>query len=164
LPLQTNFQMTVIRPQKKRWKKPLLIGGFLTVVAIAVAYWIVATEKFSDTSSRKAAYTVNATDLIREFKQNDSAANAKYTDKIITVTGTVSALEAPDSTTVNIKMEDPETKDIILFAFQEQHLEEGKMLKVGDLVSIKGSCSGGSIDGILELLKIEFKRSALNKN
>ena len=155
--------MPVTNPRKKRWKKPLLIGGFLIVVGVAVTYWVVATEKFADTSSRKAAYTVNAGDLIREFKQNDSAANAKYADKIITVNGTISALEAPDSATVNVKMEDPETKDLIIFAFQEQHLEEAKTLKVGDAVSIKGSCSGGSIDGILELLKIEFKRSALNK-
>ena len=155
--------MTQTKPQKRRWIKPLIIGGFLAVVAGAVTYWIVATEKFSDTSNRKAAHTVNALDLMREFKQNDSLANQKYTDKIITVNGTVSALEAPDSSTVNVKMEDPETKDLIIFAFQEQHLAEGKSLKVGDSVSIKGSCSGGSIDGILELMKIEFKRSALNK-
>ncbi len=156
--------MADTKTKKRRWKKPLFIGGFIAVIAVAVIYWIVATEKFSDTSSRKAAYTVNALDLIHEFRQNDTVANKKYSDKIITVNGTVSDLEAPDSTTVNVKMTDTTTGDFIIFAFQEQHLDEGKTLKIGDHVSIKGSCSGGSLDGILQTIKIDFKRSALNKN
>jgi len=148
---------------KKSWKRPLLITSLIVVLAAAVTYWYVATEKFSDTSNKKANYTVNAIDFIREFQENDSLANAKYADKIITVNGTVSELEAPDTSTVNVKIIDTTTNNFIIFAFQEQHLTEGKGLKVGDPVSIKGSCSGGSLNSILEVIKIDFKRAALNK-
>lgn len=154
-------QMTT--QQKRRWKKPLLIGGLLAVAGAAVTYWIVATEKFADTSNRKAAYTVNAIDFIREFVANDNLANAKYTDKIITVNGTVSALEAPDSTTVNVKFIDTTSGSFAIFAFQEQHLAEGKSLKVGDQVSLKGSCSGSIYSDILGTTSITFKRAALNQ-
>ncbi|HEX7844773.1 MAG TPA: hypothetical protein VF476_03170 [Chitinophagaceae bacterium] len=149
--------------KRKRWKKPLIIGGFLVVIGVAVAYWFVATEKFADTSNRKAAHTVNAIDLIKEFIANDSLANKKYTGKIITVNGTVSELEAPDSTTVNVKFVDTTTGSFLNFQFQEQHLAEGKGLKVGDSVSIKGSCSGSIYSDILGTTSISFQRAALNK-
>jgi hypothetical protein len=149
--------------RKKRWKKPVLIGSLVVVFAAAITYWYVATEKFSDTSKKKATYTVNAIDFIREFQANDSLASAKYADKIVTVNGTVSELEAPDTSTVNVKIIDTTTNNFIIFAFQEQHLAEGKSLKVGDAVSIKGSCSGGHLNSILEVIKIDFKRAALNK-
>jgi hypothetical protein len=150
---------------KKRnpWPKRIFIGFLGVVVIFAVTYWIAATDKFSDTSDRKAAYIVNAIDFIREFEQNDSAANKKYREKIITVNGTISELESPDTLSVNVKFIDTTTGNFAIFAFQEQHLAEAKTLKVGDAVSIKGSCSGVAFSDILEVRYITFKRSALNK-
>ena len=155
--------MTAGKKTKNPWLRRILIALLVIVVILAGIYWYVATEKFSDTNSRKADYTVNALDLIREFVSNDTGANKKYTEKIITVNGKVSELEAPDTSTVNVKFTDPSTGSFIIFAFQDSHLSEGKTLKVGDSVSIKGSCSGGSYSPALELTKIDFKRAALNK-
>ncbi len=97
------------------------------------------------------------------FQQNDSAANKKYTDKIITVSGTVSEIEAAD-TTLNIKFVDTATGSYAIFAFQQQHLAEAKTVKVGDSVSIKGSCSGSIYSEILQATAVTFKRSTLNKH
>jgi len=149
--------------KKRPWLKRILLSLLVLAVIIGGVYWYVATEKFSDTTERKAAYTVNALDFIKEFLANDSAANAKYREKIVTINGTISALESPDTATVNVKFIDPPTGSYIIFAFQDTHLSEGKGLKVGDVVSIKGSCSGGVYSDILEVTKIDFKRAALNK-
>ena len=156
--------MTERVKRKKPWLKRVLIAFLVIIVILAGVYWYVATEKFSDTQAREAAYTVNALDFIREFIKDDSAANKKYTEKIITVSGRISELEAPDTSTVNIKFIDPVTGSFIIFAFQDTHLSEGKTLKVGDSVSIKGSCSGGVYSPTLELTKIDFKRAALVNN
>lgn len=152
-------------PVKKKspWRKTILWSVLALVVIGAGIYWYVATEKFADTNDREAAYTVNALDFIREFHANDSAANTKYRDKIITVNGTVSAVEPADSATMNIKFVDTTTGSYVIFAFQEQHVAEAKTVKEGDVVSIKGSCSGGTFSEILGVEKIDFKRSALNK-
>lgn len=152
-------------PAKKKspWLKRVLWSIFALVVIAAGIYWYVATEKFADTNDREAAYTVDALDFIREFHANDSAANAKYRDKIITVTGTVSAVEPADSATMNIKFVDTTTGSYAIFAFQEQHVADAKTIKEGDFVSIKGSCSGGTYSEILGVEKIDFKRSALHK-
>jgi hypothetical protein len=95
--------------------------------------------------------------------EKTTAANKKYREKIITVSGRVSELEAPDSSSVNVKFVDTTTGDYAIFAFQEQHLAEAKSLKAGDSVSIKASCSGSSYSETFDLYYMPFKRSALNK-
>jgi hypothetical protein len=101
-------------------------------------------------------------DLINEFQKSDSIASIKYREQIVTVNGRVSELE-PADTTINVKMTDTLSGSYIIFAFQQQHLNEAKQLKEGDSVSIKGSCSGGVYSEILEAYKIDFKRCALDK-
>lgn len=154
--------MTGTEKKMKPWLKKLLIFGFVCFIAGGIGVWYIFTEKFTDTSERKADFTVNAMDLIVEFSKNDSLANKKYAEKIITVNGSVTEMEAAD-TTINIKMIDTATDAYIIFAFQQQHLKDAKQLKVGDSVSIKGSCSGGTYSEILETEFITFKRCAINK-
>lgn len=154
--------MTEQAKKRKPWLKRILATLLVAVMVLAGIYWYVATDKFADTKNMEAAYTVNATDFIREFEKNQKEANDKYKDKIITVNGIVSEIEAAD-TTMNIKMMDTVSKSFIIFAFQEQHLSEPKAIKVGDAVSIKGSFSAGIFSEILEIVKIDFKRSALSK-
>ena len=129
----------------------------------AAIYWYIATEKFADTKDREAAFTVNAIDFIREFRKDDSVSNKKYREKIISVNGRVSELESPDSATVNIKFIDTTTGDYTIFAFQEQYLSEAKSVKVGDSVSVKGSCSGSIYSNLLDAYNIGFIRCTLNK-
>jgi tRNA_anti-like len=148
--------------KKRSWLKRILLAVLVVVVVLAGIYWYVATDKFADTKDRKSAYTVDAIAFIHEFEKNQIEANKKYKDKIITVNGTVSEIEAAD-TTMNIKFIDTASKSFIIFAFQEQHLSEPKTVKVGDAVSIKGNFSAGIFSEILEVVKIDFKRSALNK-
>ena len=150
------------KQKKGPWFKKMMIAVLILVAIAAGIYWYVATEKFSDTKDRKAAYTVSAIDFIREFEKNENEANKKYKDKIITVNGRISEIEVAD-TTMNIKIIDTTSKSFIIFAFQEQHLSEPKKVKVGDTVSIKGSFSAGIFSQIMEVVKIDFKRSALNK-
>ena len=145
---------------KKTWLKRTLIAFLVLAVGAAAVYWYIATEKFSDTLDESAAFSVNAQEFIREFEKDDKAANTKYSEKIITVSGRVAAIE-PVDTTINIKFIDTTTNSYIIFAFQEQHLEKVKTLAVGDSVSIKGSCSGGIQSEILGNESISFKRCAV---
>jgi hypothetical protein len=148
---------------KRSWVKKLLIIILILIVSGAAIYWYIATEKFADTKDRKAVFTENAIDFIREFRKDDSASNRKYRQKIVTINGRVSELESPDSATVNIKFIDTITGDYAIFAFQEQYLSEAKSIKVGDSISVKGSCSGSIYSDLLDAYNIGFIRSTLNK-
>jgi tRNA_anti-like len=155
------LQANIVK-KKKPWLKRILLTGLILIIAGGAAVWYIFNEKFTDTKERKADYTVNALDLLKEFQQNDSAANKKYAEKIIVVNGRVTDTEAAD-TTINVKMADTLTDAYIIFAFQQQHLNEAKQVKAGDSISIKGSCSGGIYSEILETEFVTFKRCTLNK-
>ena len=151
------------KPKKSVLKKVLLAAFVLLVVGVGIA-WYIFTDKFEDTAVTKADYTVNAISFINEFKINDSlnpASNKKYAEKIITVNGKITAVEAADTTT-NLKITNDEGA-YILFAFQQKDQANVKKVKAGDSVSIKGSCNGASFSEILGVPFITFKRCSLNK-
>jgi len=147
---------------KKTWQKILAAGLALLLIGGGI-YWYIATDTFSDTSDRKAEYSLKVEDFLKEYKDSSESANKKYTEKIIEITGTVTATEPADST-INIKMADTSGSSYVIFAFQDQHLDEAKSIKTGDIVTIKGSCSGGIYSSILESWAITFKRSAISNH
>lgn len=154
--------MSIEKKGSKSLIKKILFGGLILLIVGAVSIWYIFSLKFTDTSEQKSDYVVNAVDFIHEFEKSDSLANLKYSEKIITVNGTVSEVEAAD-TTLNIKMTDSISGSYIIFGFQKANLEEPKRVKVGDKLSIKGSCSGGAFSEILEVEYITFKRSVISK-
>ena len=154
--------MDIQKQKRYPWIKRAVLVGFIILLAGIGLVCYIFTEKFKDIATTNADYTVNAMDLINEFRQNDSLANKKYVEKILVINGTVFEKEAAD-TTMNIKFTDTTSGAYIICAFQQQHLSEVKNIKEGDLVSIKGSCSGGAYSEILETEYITLKRCALNK-
>jgi hypothetical protein len=155
----------IILASSQGWIKKivwLLIGPVAVYIGFSFATKYLENEKFSDTSNTSSDFTVNANDLIKEFQANDSLANAKYREKILTVNGNISTLETPDDSTINIKFVDS-TGSYVIFPFHGEEAKEVKKLKQGDAVSIKGSCSGGILSEILGTESITFKRCVLNK-
>jgi predicted anti-sigma-YlaC factor YlaD len=119
-------------------------------------------ETHKDTKSVKSDYTITAIDLIHEFAENDSAANKKYREKIVSVNGAASDVETKSDSTVNIKFTDS-TGSYIIFSLDKSQYDKVKNIKPGDAVSLKGSCSGSVYSDILSTTAISFKRSILNK-
>jgi tRNA_anti-like len=154
--------MMLQEKKKTTWWKWLLLAGLVLLLAGGAAVWYIFNLKFEDTTTQKANFTVNAYNFIKEFEVNDTVANKKYTEKMVTVNGRVSETENADST-VNIKMIDTLTESYIIFAFQPQNAADAKKLKVGDSIAIKGSCSGGTYSEILETTFIAFKRCVIDK-
>ncbi len=146
---------------RKKLFKRIFITCLVLVLGGAGVVWFLFTKTFQDTANVKADYIVNALAFLQEYKANDTLANKKYAEKIISVNGRVSSVEHAD-TTLNVKMEDS-TGAYIIFAFQQKDLAAIKKIKEGDAVSIKGSCNGGTYSQILETVYIAFKRCSLNK-
>lgn len=148
------------RSLNRKFLKWFLITGGILLICGAGIYLYYATLTYEDTSKVKVDFTAEVIPFIKEFEQDYRAANKKYAEKIIAVNGIVTATELAD-TTINIKMADTTTGSYLIFAFQQQHLNEAKTLKPGDKVTIKGSCSDGVFSEILGVYFISFKRSAL---
>jgi len=143
-------------------KKKILYLLIAVLAVLASGYFYFAWQKHPDTVLVKADYTVELLPFLQEFETDSKAANEKYADRIVEITGKVSETENADST-INIKMENQTTGSYVIFAFQDQHTDDAKTVSPGETVSIKGSCSGGIYSTILGLHAITFKRSALVK-
>ncbi|HUR66520.1 MAG TPA: hypothetical protein VMZ03_09220 [Chitinophagaceae bacterium] len=156
--------LTAIPPvnwlKKMAW---LLVGPLFAFLGFMLVENYVWNETHEDTNTVKADYTVNASDLIRDFAANDTAANNKYREKILVVNGVVSQAEHMTDSTTNIQFADS-TGSYIIFSFDKEQYEKVKNIQAGDVVSAKGSCSGSIFSEILGTTSISFKRSTLNKN
>ncbi|HYC39704.1 MAG TPA: hypothetical protein VEB63_04385 [Chitinophagaceae bacterium] len=146
----------------RRTRRILILVPLTLLLLGAGVYMYVASEKFGDTRLKQSDFSVTARDFIREFEADQAAANLKYNDKIVTVSGRVNAVE-PADTAINVKFVDTTSGSYIIFAFQDQDLPGARKLGVGDSVSIKGSFSSGLYSDILGTTFITFKRSALEK-
>lgn len=145
-------------------KRKIWTAVAILVVILAGVYIYIATEKYAGTKSIKADFTADARTLLLEFRNDLATANKKYSDQILLVKGVVTALEEADSASVNVKMQPEGSEDYLIFAFQEQYLDEAKTLKIGDSISVKASSSGASYSEILDAYMVPFKRSTLDEN
>ncbi|NOT51343.1 MAG: hypothetical protein HOP10_08720 [Chitinophagaceae bacterium] len=159
----------VLTAANGRWllKTGLILG---TVAATVIGFTIVSKkaekkifdETFTSIENIKADYTVTATGLINEFMANDSLANQKYREKIVSVSGITSAVKVQGDSTVNIEFADS-TGSYIVFPMEKGLYQKASTVKQGDVVSLKGSCSGSLYSDILGITSISFKRTTFNK-
>ena len=147
---------------KKKWLRWI----FLAIVAMALAggaiFYYVMTAEFADTTSEKPAYTISAIDLLTEFQQNDSAANKKYVEQILAVSGRVSEVEGVD-TSATVKFVDSLTGSYLIFDFQSATSRQAAALQPGESVTLKGSCSGSIYSRLRNAHMISFKRSVITE-
>ncbi|RYD77238.1 MAG: hypothetical protein EOP53_13305 [Sphingobacteriales bacterium] len=150
----------------RRQKKWVLKFLFL-IVPVAVSYLAFSqikksqvSEKTAATNTLKADFTVEAFQLIHEFVTADTAANAKYRNKVVLVNGLISEMNASDST-ATLSMADS-TGSYAIFDFEKEQAAKVKALKVGDKVTVKGLCSGSIYSDILGTQTISFKQSIIN--
>lgn len=140
----------------------ILIGPVLAFSAYKMGEKYVMAETFTQTEELKADYTINAQDLVREFLDNDTAANNKYREKIIVVNGTPTQVERSADSTTMVQFADS-TGSYVAFSFEKDKFGAVKDLQAGKPVSLKGSCSGSIYSEILGTTAITFKRATINK-
>ncbi|MFM8592239.1 MAG: OB-fold protein [Sphingomonadales bacterium] len=145
---------------KKKWLRWILLAIVVMALAGGAVFYYVMTAQFADTTSEKPAYSISAMDLLGEFQQNDSAANKKYSEKIVAVSGLVSEVEGAD-TSATVKFVDTLTGSYLIFDFQSGASRQAAALQPGANVTLKGSCSGSIYSRLRNAHMISFKRSVI---
>lgn len=140
----------------------IIAGPVLAFSAYQFGEKKVMVQTYAVTDNVKADFTISANELLNEFLQSDSLANAKYREKIVVVNGSVSQIEKTSDSTTNIRFDHTEGS-YINFSLDKDQYEQVKTIKTGDEVSLKGSCSGSMYSEILGTTAINFKRSTFNK-
>jgi len=98
----------------------------------------------ADISKLKTEYKVEASGLILEFEQDENAATAKYSEKILEISGNlVSKNKLPNGTNLLVLHDEMQgiscQLDSIWAAANKETIEA---LKTGKAVSVKGICKG----------------------
>ena len=116
----------------------LLIVMVLAAIVAGVFTCRQFNRKNADVSGLKSSYEVQATDLIKEFAENDSSAMKKYLGKLVTVRGQVKKIDHDVEGYYTIVLGDSSGLSSVLCAMDTtQHVDAANLNKVSS-VNVKG--------------------------
>lgn len=126
------------------FKKIALAALALLVIGLAIAYYFFSKKTVLATTE-KPDFEISAPILVTDFAKDETAANAKYNDKIIQITGKIVSTEATQDKDgkkiLQIMLEGTEDGGAS-FEFQTESVKAVETLKVGDTATFKGKCTG----------------------
>ncbi|MBN8577768.1 MAG: hypothetical protein J0L66_12555 [Cytophagales bacterium] len=131
--------------------KIFISASIVLFVAFGSVYFIF--NKPHRNPGTEAGISINAHDLFRQYEENEDLANARYLDKVVSVSGRISEIT-----------ENQEHKQVVtlatgnaLFGIRCTMASSALAAHVNDSVSIKGICTGFLTDVILTSAIIEKK-------
>lgn len=116
---------------------------FFLVLGICGAYYF--NKPHSGISNERPAFVITALDLYNEFNQNEISANKKYLNKVLSVKGIVSNIQTLNGQDL-IQLNSGDNAGGISCLESKSEVNNSSMLKPGQMVSIKGKCSGFLMD------------------
>ena len=129
-------------------KKKLIIAILGLAIVVAFIGYKMYNKPHVDVAKAKSDITLTANTILNDFTTNETAANAKYLEKIIAVTGEVSNIKIEkDKGIVTLKTNDDFGS--VLCHLSENATKNINSIKEGQTVTIKGICTGYLMDVIL---------------
>jgi hypothetical protein len=115
----------------------------LAVVAGAGAYWYVFLKPHQDLEKTKPEFTLSSSQLLSEFTGDETAANARYSGKVVEVSGEVVAVQTGEQGTAIILEDELFGVSVYLdssFVAANQQLTNNTT--AGETITIRGKCDG----------------------
>ena len=128
------------------------LASSLTVAAFVAVAIGSSSEKQVETeiANVPAAVTVSAKDLFEDYKANEIAADQKYKDKVLEVTGIVDSIAKDITDTMYVALKADQYIGSIQCYFDDAHGGQLANLKKGMKVSVKGKCVGKMMNVLLK--------------
>ncbi len=132
---------------------PVRTKLFITIGIIALTGVIYGyqeyTRKNKDYLYADADFTISAKDFIREFEENENAANEKFLDKIIAVNDTIKDIIKDDEGFYTLMIGEKNKTSSVRCSMDPNHQTEVELLRMGNIITIKGACTGYNQDELL---------------
>jgi hypothetical protein len=128
------------------FKKIILLALVLGLLGAGVGtyLWFKPVAKIS---SMTTDLTIPANELFIAYEANEEAANSQYLNKVIEVTGIIREVKENEDGLPTVIFE---TDDLIFGVMCEFESKAGAAgIQVGDLLTIKGICTGKLLDVVL---------------
>ena len=121
----------------------------LIIIALLVAGggWYAYSEytRKPKTAKERATEVVLTAEDLRKAYENEEAANKKYTDKVIEISGIVREV-SPNGNRMDLVLETSDPDVGVTVQLVPEDTEKAKQLKLGSEVIVKGICNGKLID------------------
>jgi hypothetical protein len=127
-------------------KIALFVVFFIAVTGIGAAIYLF-TKQQKDLRTVKPDFVITATDLQKTFEDNESAATAKFVNKVIEVSGIVESVNPGEGTILNVALKTKSDLSSVICTFSAG-ADPSKMI-AGSQVTIRGECSGFLMDVLL---------------
>ncbi len=120
---------------------------FLLALGGAIAALYLFNKQHKDLQKVKSDFIITASDLQKEFEENETVAALKYVNKIIEVSGTVASVKTGGEDASNVILKTGSDFSAVICTFPPAADISG--LISGNHITIKGECSGFLMDVLL---------------
>ena len=144
-------------------KKKIFIGLATIAITMGLYGYREYTRKNRNLSYVKANFKIQANALIKEFEENEKRANEKFLDKIIAVSGAIRDVIKDDKGFYSIVLGGDENMSTVRCSMNSIDQDEVGLLKKGNIIMIKGACTGFNADDLLGS-DIILNRCVIQKN
>jgi len=137
-----------------KWGLRLFLIGIVTAVGIFIYMWLMPHRNIQATA---VDFNMTSSELVQEYLDNLQKANSKYLQedgdsKILVVTGKINVISEDMEGNSTILLKNKGDNLGVLCYFMKGTNKNTQLLKVGDLVSVKGVIrSGAEYDKDLDL-------------
>jgi hypothetical protein len=134
----------------------LFIVSFIALSAILAAIYMY-NLKHTDMAKARPDFIITSSLLQKAFEDDETAASAKYIDKILEVSGKIASVESADNSTVNIILLTENDLSGVSCTFPA--ISDPSKFSIGDEITLRGKCSGFLLDVQLKYCAVIRKRN-----
>jgi hypothetical protein len=132
---------------------------YIPIAAIAILLVSVLVWKFTfrtaetSVASVKADSELTAASLLEDFVSDENHANSLYLGKVILITGAINSI-SEDSLGVSVYLKESNADAGVMCSFDKENVNINQLDK-GQIVKIKGICTGYLMDVVLNKCSLE---------
>lgn len=124
----------------------------IIILAIALVGGIIAYQMYNkphkDMTSAESDISIEASELLKAFETDESAANQQYNDKVIAVSGKVADVSNEDGI-VKVTLDAGNPLGGVICQLDELSEHDRTDFETGETVTLKGLCTGYLMDVVL---------------
>lgn len=129
--------------------KPYVRYIFMAVTALLVFSIYLYNKPQKNVSRSTPAYTLDARALFLDFEEDEAAANAKYLDQVIQVTGKVREVTEDDEGLISVTLDTGNDFFGVICELPSHSTWTRADFQAGQEVTFKGLCAGVAMDVVL---------------
>ena len=129
-------------------KRRIVYLSILVILSVTGIYMYTEYNRTNkDLLKEKTAFTIDAASLILAYEQNEAQFQKEYTDRVITVRGTIMKIDANENPVV-IALGGSEGFSSVQCSMDSTHEQLYTAIKQGQMIALKGIVTGGRTEDL----------------